>query len=77
MPELDHRRDDRAVVRAREHPRHEAAVDLQLGERKAAELRERRVAASEVVERDAHAVIAQPLQRARRADRVRDERRSR
>ena len=60
---------DRARVLAQQHLVDEGAVDLQRVEREAAQVGQRRVAGAEVVQRHAHAQVAQRVQlrRARRA----------
>ena len=57
---------DRLRVVALRHVAHERAVDLDLVEREAAQIGERRVAGAEVVHRDAHAEPAQLMQRRQR-----------
>src|SRR5881394_767060 len=53
--EVDRRAHQRAVAAVPEHARHIGPVDLDLVDGQLAKLRERREAAAEVVERDAHA----------------------
>jgi len=52
VSEGDGRADDRRVVGIVDHPEHERHVDLDLVDRKLLQVRERRVAGSEVVDRD-------------------------
>ena len=55
--EADDRDDDRLRVGAAAHRGDEAAVDLDPVERQGAQLRERRIAAAEVVKADRHALV--------------------
>ena len=66
MGELGDRADDRARAVAGQQVLDEAAVDLQLVEREALQIAERRIAGAEIVERDAHAERAQRVQQPQR-----------
>ena len=70
VAEVDRRAHDHGVVVALQHAQHERLVDLQLVDRQALEVAERRVAGAEVVDREPHAELAQPLEHGARADRV-------
>src|SRR5712671_729123 len=61
--EARHRADDGAGIVALRHVAHELAVDLDLVEREASQVGERRVAGPDIVHRDPHAEIAQLMQR--------------
>ena len=68
VAELDHRRDDGAVLGARLHCDDEGAVDLQLAHGEVTEEAERRVALTEVVDAHVHATARERAQQsARRA----------
>ena len=61
--EVDHRADDRGRLRIAAEIHHKGAVDLDLVERKGLRIAQRRIAAAEIVHRDAHAERLQPAQR--------------
>ena len=58
-PELDHRADDLGRALVGGHGAHEVAVDLQRVEGQAGQVRQRREAGAEVVQRQARAGVAQ------------------
>ena len=72
--EVDRRAHDRRVVVVVGHPEDERAVDLHLVQRQALEVGQRRLALAEVVERQADAEVAQPVQDLAGAARVRHDR---
>src|SRR5689334_18407885 len=65
VPHGHDRRDDRGRIRVRAQPVHEDAVDLDEVHREALEVRHRREAGAEVVQRDAMAALGQLLQQRR------------
>ena len=66
MGELGDRMDDRARAVAGQQVVDEAAVDLELVEREALQIAERRIAGAEIVERDADAERAQRVEQLQR-----------
>jgi hypothetical protein len=56
-------RDDREVARVRRHALHEAVVDLDLVHRQLAQIGQRRRTGAEVVDGEADAEVAQPVER--------------
>src|SRR5438132_3814974 len=62
VPEIDGRADDRRTVAVRRHVQDEGLIDLNLLDREALEVRQRRVARPEVIDRDLDAGLMQALQ---------------
>ena len=62
VAEADHRADDRRRLRVAAEIHDEGAVDLDLVERERLQIGQRRIAAAEIVHRDAHAERLQPAQ---------------
>jgi len=64
--DADHRLDDDDVLVTLRQIRHERPVDLDLVERKAAQIAQRGIAGAEIIERDPHAEALDPAQRGKR-----------
>jgi hypothetical protein len=67
MPQLDHRPNQRGVLRALVDRREEGPVDLDLGDRELLEAGQRGLAAAEVIDRQTDAELRQRLQARRGA----------